>query len=525
MRPTVSLSSESPCDDAGVFSPCHHPANPQYEESTIKNDNKMIDLILDWKDRNHRLYAAFVLTIISCLYFLDNISRYLVSVSPIPYIDYHSYEYALLAGPLFALCYTGGGIIIAVVSDVFATDQTNLSLQMTQLRKNLTIICAGTCLFSLAFYMSSVATSFWQQALIRMAMGLAQSIITPFSCGIIKQIFPITVQGLAFGIFNVGVYVAFSLALSLGTYLYDRFGWRAAYQIFGFLGIALGLVSAILFNYITLNPHHDVITISDSSINTSQHSLISRLSTHNDDRLSADDFVKESSNRDQTANNLFSHSINILSDVIRQWRQRPVIFVVTIATGIRLGAGYVWSSYTSVFFNELFVIDDDQTSCYYSYSESSSGAIDMCSSSYPYCRDRSCYSLNRYPWHNVGVSHTLLEEYMGWVPLLGKTIILEFLDMTSISLNHCVNRICSGHSLRRISGRSILVPVESFLDSTVFQRDRMLSSHTSSHIELVSRCSRLFLDFDRQRIRRRGLSGAVLGCRVGVVVDQSRHIR
>ena len=59
------------------------------------------------------------------------------------------------------------------------------------------ILAACTLVFSTAFATTAFAVSFWQQCLIRMVMGLTQSMITPFSIGIISDLFPQEVRGSA----------------------------------------------------------------------------------------------------------------------------------------------------------------------------------------------------------------------------------------------------------------------------------------------------------------------------------------
>ena len=77
-------------------------------------------------------------------------------------------------------------------------------------------------------------------------MGLGQSIVTPFASGIIGAYFSVESRGIAFSIFNFGTYASFSLSLSLGTFMYDEYGWKAGYLFFGVLGMAVGLVMPLV---------------------------------------------------------------------------------------------------------------------------------------------------------------------------------------------------------------------------------------------------------------------------------------
>ena len=83
-----------------------------------------------------------------------------------------------------------------------------------------------------------------------------------------------------------------------------------------------------------------------------------------------------------------------------RWRGQPGIYLLCLATGIRIGAGYVWSAYTGVFFSDLFETEDG--SCTYSFNDQFAGALPstVCDSDYPYCVSGTCSALNAYPWHN-----------------------------------------------------------------------------------------------------------------------------
>jgi MFS family permease len=358
-----------------------------------------------------------------------SLSRYLLAVSPIPFIDYQSYEYSLLAGTVFAVCYTLGGLLIALASD--AQQRSNQSAQ-----QQLIVVCAGSFVFSLAFAATAATTSFWQLAVTRMIMGFAQSILTPFSCALIKAVFPANQQGIAFGVFNVGVYLAFSLSLSLGVYLFDEYGWKAGYQLFGIIGIFFSAAAGVLAFFFGLrvdqlvadsvsidtkpmqvyNPLDSSINITGSfaknetdSASSSQHGLLSSSEDHL--IIPSSDNGKRRSYRE------------VLMSVLQQYRAQPIMLALGIATGIRIGGGYVWSAYTAIFYSNLFdASSSGPSSCSYSYNATTSTSSSMCDASYPYCRGDSCYAINPAPWHNQGIDHTVLESYMSWVPLAGSAV-------------------------------------------------------------------------------------------------------
>ena len=75
-----------------------------------------------------RLYANYVLLMISFIYFSNQLCRYLYSSVRIPFIDYEGSEYASLAGPVFTLCYTFSGIGVGYVADLPTVSRVKLLL-------------------------------------------------------------------------------------------------------------------------------------------------------------------------------------------------------------------------------------------------------------------------------------------------------------------------------------------------------------------------------------------------------------
>lgn len=422
--------------------------------------------------------SLLVLLFLSFVYFLENFDRYLISVSPIPYIDYNSYEYSVLAGPAFTFIYTFSGLVIALGygdGDILTTTggmHNNKSIVFSKFN----ILMIATLVFSLSFASTALASYFWQQLLIRLAMGLSQSIVTPFSTSIISDHFPSSVRGSAFGIFNSGTYFAFSLSLSLGTYIYVNYGWKSGYLLFGLVGISVSICMPCLscYDYCMKNKANTVVIIEHDSTNGYTHTLLKRdsdghvynlLDTSNQGSNAAIDGAtippqvnnpllvttlrRSGSDNNQLADrnyhvsagdgssstegaqkgfssmtkstssstwqkigsNIYSYwhakwvkSTSILRDIVFiHWGSRPGVYLLCIASGVRIGAGYVWSSYTSVFFSDLFSQQLDST-CEYSYNADTVGIadnrIDMCGDQYPYCVSGSCNKLTSYPWHN-----------------------------------------------------------------------------------------------------------------------------
>lgn len=381
-----------------------------------------LELTLFSSDRT----ALLILFFLSFVYFLENFDRSLISVSPIPYIDYGSYEYSVLAGPAFTIVYTLGGVLFALLSYVNQPIEGAASKARTGSMGKFYILSLTTLIFSVAFASTAFALYFWQQVIIRIVMGLAQSIITPFSTSIISEHFPPEMRGSAFGIFNSGTYFSFSLSLSLGIYIYVEYGWQAGYIIFGLLGVACSLVMPIFSCFrskvntedsadLSKEPHeqrnllhHPDVTVTDGSYNSSVVSDSPGIQ-HRKGRdmrpVSAapkDDQSEDSSTSGTTPlKPVWQRMLAVVYEIVFvHWRAQPGIYLLCLATGVRIGAGYVWVSYTGAFFSDLFETED--TSCDYSFNGALSSAppSSMCDSDYPYCVDGECSKLTSFPWHN-----------------------------------------------------------------------------------------------------------------------------
>lgn len=366
--------------------------------------------------------ALLILFFLSLIYFLENFDRSLISVSPIPYVDYGSYEYSILAGPAFTIIYTLGGVFFALLSyhDPASAGKHAAPKQWNKFA----ILSLTTFIFSGAFLATAYALYFWQQVLVRLVMGLSQSIITPFSTSIISDYFPPAMRGAAFGLFNSGTYLSFALTLSLGIYVYTTYGWQAGYLVFGLIGVAFSLVMPALSllkvsttsdeapysgaENTKLTEHNHGVTPSvdidtKSVIFNHLHSTKGN-TTSSDGAAAASDRKEESWQKfdaPQTWTDKFHTMGQIAYEIVCvRWRGQPGIYLLCLATGIRIGAGYVWSAYTGVFFSDLFETEDG--SCTYSYNDQFAGALpsSVCDSDYPFCVSGTCSALNSYPWHN-----------------------------------------------------------------------------------------------------------------------------
>ena len=90
-------------------------------------------------------------------------------------------------------------------------------------RKRLYLLSYG--LFTIGSILCGIATSFPQMLLFRAIQGLGGGTLIPVSQAILRETFPKKQQGLAMGLFGMGVVLAPALGPVLGGWLTDNYGW------------------------------------------------------------------------------------------------------------------------------------------------------------------------------------------------------------------------------------------------------------------------------------------------------------
>eukprot|EP00752_Nemacystus_decipiens_P014368 g12780.t1 len=175
--------------------------------------------------------AAYVLGAMVMVHLSSQYDRYLFSVSKIPFMDYESFEFALIAGPFFTAVNATAGVLLSFVGDVRPVRLLSTACLVWS-------ACTGAVAFS---------RTYWQVALTRVGQGIGDAACCPFAASILRDHFGPEVIGSAMGVFYVGLFAGFSLSLGGGTLIDDLLGWRWAY----FLAASAGFVAAAI-TYVTV---------------------------------------------------------------------------------------------------------------------------------------------------------------------------------------------------------------------------------------------------------------------------------
>lgn len=350
---------------------------------------------------------------------IEQIDRYVFQVSPIPYLNYSSYSYSLLAGTLFSVVYCFGNITFSCWNEYF--------------QWNRVYVVAIACLVSsIALGCIPLVDSFWEQALLRMVMGLAQSPITTFSASLLKEIFPEEWRGVAFGVFDSGTFFGFAFSLTVGTVIYHALGWQAPYYLFSLIGV---LYSGVLV-FVAKDPDRQVVErVPYASVKREDDadagSPIHRSEEEGRYISLARDGAGGSSGagEEQPLTNMVTKKIYKVLLYCNEYKSIPVMCLACL---IRFCGGYCYAYYVGLFFSELTVKQsssgglpsvsgDFGVACTFSY-ESNVTQSAACSSDFPYCINSQCAALSATPWHNVGMPHEKFEVSFAFSVVAGSVL-------------------------------------------------------------------------------------------------------
>ncbi len=187
-----------------------------------------------------RAYSAYVLSVLVGVYVVNYVDRQLISILIEPIkaeFGASDTQMGLLTGFAFAIFYTVAGVPVARLADLWV-------------RRS--VIAIALALWSAMTALTGFSRSFVELALVRIGVGIGEAGGTPPSHALISDYFPPERRATALGIFSLGVPLGTLLGYSLGGWLGEHFGWRAAFLWMGLPGIAL----AVLVRLTVREPRH-----------------------------------------------------------------------------------------------------------------------------------------------------------------------------------------------------------------------------------------------------------------------------
>ena len=176
-------------------------------------------------------YALLLLTLVYVLNFLDRMVIYILFTPIQAEMKFSDFELAVLGTTSFVIFYTLLGIPFGRLAD-----------RVT--RKNL--IAGGLAVWSLFSGLTGFADSFWTIFLCRLMVGVGEATLGPAALSLLSDYFPPRLRATVQGIYSSGIAIGGGLAFSLGGWIGQTYGWRWAFYLLGFPGLALAVLVFLL---------------------------------------------------------------------------------------------------------------------------------------------------------------------------------------------------------------------------------------------------------------------------------------
>jgi predicted MFS family arabinose efflux permease len=173
---------------------------------------------------------AWVLAVLTLTYMFNHVDRQVlvILIEPIKQdLKIGDTQVGFLTGLAFALFYATLGIPVAMWAD-----RGN--------RRNIISLALG--IWSAMTALSGIAQNFWQLLLARMGVGVGEAGGTPPATSMIADLYPPQERATALGIYTGGIGLGIMAGFALGGYVYELYGWRAAFFVAGIPGLLLALI-------------------------------------------------------------------------------------------------------------------------------------------------------------------------------------------------------------------------------------------------------------------------------------------
>jgi MFS family permease len=168
-----------------------------------------------------------VLFVVYTLNFLDRSLVYILFGPIGTELELNDLQLALLGSTSFVLFYTVLGLPFGRLAD-----------RVHRLR----MIAAGLALWSVASSLTGLVSSFEGLLLCRIGVGVGEATLGPAAYSLLADWFPPRRRATAAALFAAGIPLGAGLALGLGGYIGQHWGWRAAFPALGLPGLLVALV-------------------------------------------------------------------------------------------------------------------------------------------------------------------------------------------------------------------------------------------------------------------------------------------
>lgn len=184
-------------------------------------------------------YRAYILGLLLLTYTLNFVDRYVLAVL-LPFIKTEfglaDWQLGVLTGPTFAIFYSLAGIPIARWADG---------------GHRVRVISLAVSVWSLMAAAGGWAVNYVQLLCARIGVAIGEAGGTPPAHSLIGDLYPPERRASALAVYQLGPVFGTAIALYLGGWLADQYGWRATLIMIGLPGLAL---AALLYGTIREPP-------------------------------------------------------------------------------------------------------------------------------------------------------------------------------------------------------------------------------------------------------------------------------
>jgi MFS family permease len=176
-------------------------------------------------------YALAVLTAVYVLNFLDRTLIYILFTPIKKEMSFSDLQLALLGTTSFVIFYTLLGIPFGRLAD-----RTSRKV----------IIGCGLAVWSLFSGLTGFCDGFWTIFLCRVMVGVGEATLGPAALSLLSDYFPARMRGTVQATYSSAIALGGGLAFFLGGWIGQTYGWRWAFYLLGFPGLALAVLVFLL---------------------------------------------------------------------------------------------------------------------------------------------------------------------------------------------------------------------------------------------------------------------------------------
>jgi MFS family permease len=169
-------------------------------------------------------YALALLTAVYVLNFLDRTLIYILFTPIKKEMAFSDLQLALLGTTSFVIFYTLLGVPFGRLAD--RASRTKM-------------IASGLAIWSLFSGLTGFANSFWTLFACRVMVGVGEATLGPAALSLLSDYFPARMRATVLSVYSSGIAIGGGLAFFLGGWIGQTHGWRWAFYLLGFPGLAL----------------------------------------------------------------------------------------------------------------------------------------------------------------------------------------------------------------------------------------------------------------------------------------------